>query len=137
MIVTPAPVLERIPFVLSVAYDAAKSPAVSAAIRGGLSMALSRTLVSRGPCLTNGNEQPLPGGTANRGLVVRVADTVVRPIAPCWPATHALLAHLRAVGFDGAPHVLDVGPSTETLSYVEGQAAVLRCLAIRSPTPPW
>ncbi len=36
MIVTPGPVLERIPFVLSVAYDVAKSPAVSAAIRGGL-----------------------------------------------------------------------------------------------------
>jgi hypothetical protein len=87
-------------------------------------MALSRTLVSRGPCLTNGNEHPLPGGTANRGLVVRVADTVVRPIAPCWPATHALLAHLRAVGFDGAPRLLSTSPSTETLSYMEGQAAV-------------
>jgi DNA-binding transcriptional regulator LsrR (DeoR family) len=36
MIVTPAPLLRRIPFVLGVAYDAAKSPAVLAAIRGGL-----------------------------------------------------------------------------------------------------
>jgi DNA-binding transcriptional regulator LsrR (DeoR family) len=36
MIVTPGLVLERIPFVLSVAYDVSKSPAVSAAIRGGL-----------------------------------------------------------------------------------------------------
>jgi DNA-binding transcriptional regulator LsrR (DeoR family) len=36
MIVTPGPVLGRIPFVLSVAYGAAKSPAVCAAIRGGL-----------------------------------------------------------------------------------------------------
>ena len=36
MIVTPGPVLERIPFVLSVAYDVAKSTAVCAAIRGGL-----------------------------------------------------------------------------------------------------
>jgi DNA-binding transcriptional regulator LsrR (DeoR family) len=36
MIVTPAAVLERIPFVLSVAWGVAKSPAVGAAIRGGL-----------------------------------------------------------------------------------------------------
>jgi DNA-binding transcriptional regulator LsrR (DeoR family) len=36
MIVTPAPVLERIPFVLAVVWGVAKSPAVCAAIRGGL-----------------------------------------------------------------------------------------------------
>jgi len=87
-------------------------------------MALSRTLASLGHCSTSGDGHPLLGGTANRGLVVRVADTVVRPAAPCWPATHALLAHLAAAGFDGAPRVLSAGPSTETLSYIEGQAAV-------------
>src|SRR6201995_2515324 len=36
MIVTPAPLFTTIPFVLGVSYDAAKSPAVLAAIRGGL-----------------------------------------------------------------------------------------------------
>jgi DNA-binding transcriptional regulator LsrR (DeoR family) len=36
MIVTPGPALERIPLVLAVAYGAAKSPAVCAAIRGRL-----------------------------------------------------------------------------------------------------
>jgi DNA-binding transcriptional regulator LsrR (DeoR family) len=36
MIVTPGPALQRIPFVLCVAYGVAKSPAVLAAIRGGL-----------------------------------------------------------------------------------------------------
>ena len=36
MIVTPGPLFTRIPFVLAVAYDPAKSPAVRAAIRGGL-----------------------------------------------------------------------------------------------------
>jgi DNA-binding transcriptional regulator LsrR (DeoR family) len=36
MIVTPGPALERIPFVLAVAWGVAKSPAVCAAIRGGL-----------------------------------------------------------------------------------------------------
>jgi hypothetical protein len=49
---------------------------------------------------------------------------VLRPIAPCWRATHALLAHLSAVGFDGAPRVLAAGPFTETLTYIDGQAAV-------------
>jgi len=68
--------------------------------------------------------QQLSGGTANRGLVVRVGDTVIRPTAPCWRATHALLDHLSAVGFDGAPRVLAVGPLTETLTYIEGKAAV-------------
>lgn len=68
--------------------------------------------------------QPLSGGTANRGRVVRVGDTVVRPTAPCWPATHALLRHLDVVGFDGAPRVLSVGPVTETLTYIAGRAAV-------------
>jgi Phosphotransferase enzyme family len=49
---------------------------------------------------------------------------VVRPTAPCWRATHALLDHLAAVGFDGAPRVLAVGPLTETLTYIKGKAAV-------------
>jgi Phosphotransferase enzyme family len=66
----------------------------------------------------------LPGATANRGLVVRVGDAVLRPRAPCWRGTHALLAHLSAVGFDGAPRVLAVSPSTEMLTYMGGQAAV-------------
>ena len=67
---------------------------------------------------------PLPGGTANRGLVVRVGDTVLRPTAPCWRATHSLLDHLSAVGFDGAPRVLAVSPGTEMLTYIDGQAGV-------------
>jgi hypothetical protein len=66
----------------------------------------------------------LPGGTANRGLVIRVGGAVLRPAAPCQPATHALLGHLAAVGFDGAPRVLAAGPGTETLTYIDGQAAV-------------
>jgi hypothetical protein len=67
---------------------------------------------------------PLRGGTANRGRVVRVGDTVVRPTAPCWPGTHALLGHLAGAGFDGAPRVLAAGPATETLTYIAGRAAV-------------
>jgi DNA-binding transcriptional regulator LsrR (DeoR family) len=55
MIVTPGAALERIPFVLSVAYDVAKSPAVYAAIRGGLvhglvtHASLARALLSASP----------------------------------------------------------------------------------------
>ena len=49
---------------------------------------------------------------------------MLRPTAPCWRATHALLAHLSAVRFDGAPRVLAAGPCTETLTYIDGQAAV-------------
>jgi len=56
--------------------------------------------------------------------VVRVGDTVVRPVAPCRRATHALLDHLSAAGFDGAPRVLAAGPATETLTYIEGTAAI-------------
>ena len=79
--------------------------------------------VSRGGLPADGG-LPLCGGTANRGRVVRVGDTVVRPTAPCWPATHALLRHLDSVGFDGAPRVLSAGPATETLTYIAGRAAV-------------
>jgi Phosphotransferase enzyme family len=49
---------------------------------------------------------------------------VLRPVAPCRRATHALLDHLAAVGFDGAPRMLAAGPVTETLTYIEGRAAV-------------
>jgi hypothetical protein len=66
----------------------------------------------------------LPGGTANRGLVIRVGGTVLRPAAPCRRATHALLGHLAAAGFDGAPRVLATGPYSETLTYIDGQAGV-------------
>ncbi len=55
--------------------------------------------------------------------MIRVGPTVRRPAAPFRAATHALLAHLAAVGFDGAPRVLDTGPTTDTLTYIEGRAA--------------
>jgi Phosphotransferase enzyme family len=67
---------------------------------------------------------PLPGGTANRGLVIRAGARVHRPVAPSRAATHALLAHLAEVGFDGAPRVLATDATTETLTYIDGWAAV-------------
>ena len=67
---------------------------------------------------------PLTGGTANRGLVFRVGQTVRRPAAPYRAATHALLAHLAAAGFDGAPRLLGADAATDTLTYIEGRAAL-------------
>jgi hypothetical protein len=76
-------------------------------------------------------EIPLHGGTANRGQVVRVGDTVRRPARPTSAATHALLRHLDSVGFDGAPRFLGIdSEGREVLSYVEGRA-------ITPPYPAW
>lgn len=76
-------------------------------------------------------EHLLHGGTANRGLVVRVGDTVRRPLRDTSEATHALLEHLAAVGFDGAPRFLGVdGEGREVLSYVAGEA-------VTPPYPGW
>ena len=73
---------------------------------------------------------PLEGGTSNRGLVVRVGDTVRRPQSAS-PGAHALLRHLEQVGFHGAPRYLGEDEhGREVLSYVEGDAAT-------APPAPW
>lgn len=78
-----------------------------------------------------GPEVPLFGGTANRGLVFRVGDTVRRPSRSTGPAVHALLRHLETVGFDGAPRHLGTDErGREVLSYVEGTA-------VTPPYPAW
>ncbi|MBW8484265.1 phosphotransferase enzyme family protein [Actinomadura parmotrematis] len=66
-------------------------------------------------------EIPLSGGDVTEG-VVRVGDTVRRPLGPQSPAVHGLLRHLEDVGFDGAPRVLGVdGRGREVLSWVPGE----------------
>ena len=76
-------------------------------------------------------EVELVGGTANRGLVVRVGDTVRRPQSPTSASVHAVLRHLDDKGFDGAPRYLGEDASgREVLSYVEGVVPV-------HPTPGW
>lgn len=76
-------------------------------------------------------EVQLHGGTANRGRVHRVGDTVRRPLRPTAPAIHALLRHLEDVGFDGAPRVLGIDDAgREVLSYIPGQA-------VTAPAPGW
>jgi Ser/Thr protein kinase RdoA (MazF antagonist) len=64
-------------------------------------------------------EEPLTGGNLNP--VVRRGDTVRRPAGPWTRAVHALLDHLEARGFDGAPRALGIdAQGREILSFVEG-----------------
>lgn len=66
------------------------------------------------------HEIPLQGGDVTDG-VVRVGDTVRRPVGQSTPAVHALLRHLEAAGFEGAPRVLGVdGLGREVLTFVPG-----------------
>lgn len=66
-------------------------------------------------------ETPLTGGDVTEG-VVRVGDTVRRPVRPHTPAVHGLLQHLERVGFDGAPRVLGIdGQGREVLTWMPGE----------------
>ena len=40
--------------------------------------------------------------------VVRIGDTVRRPVRPWTPAVHGLLRYLEDAGFDGSPRVLGI-----------------------------
>lgn len=75
-------------------------------------------------------EVPLLGGDVTEG-VVRVGDTVRRPIGDNTPLVHALLRHLESVGFDGAPRLLGIDTAgREVLTYVAGEVA-------GRPRPDW
>lgn len=66
------------------------------------------------------DEVPLLGGSVAES-VVRVGDTVRRPIERWSTAVHALLRHLELVGFDGAPRFLGIDErGREVLSFIEG-----------------
>jgi hypothetical protein len=70
------------------------------------------------------DEVVLRGGVANAGAVSRVGDVVLRPTNPHTPAIHALLRHLRAVGFDGAPLPLGLeADGRERLAFIPGDVA--------------
>jgi hypothetical protein len=73
------------------------------------------------------HEIPLQGGDVTDG-VVRVGDTVRRPVKPATPVVHALLRHLEAAGFQGAPRVVGTDRlGREILTYVPGRGGL--CLA--------
>ena len=76
-------------------------------------------------------EEPLVGGMDNAGAVVRVGDTVRRPVKKSAPAVRALLLHLEEVGFDGAPRYLGTDEKgRDVLTYIEGEAPL-------PPYPAW
>jgi phosphotransferase family enzyme len=73
------------------------------------------------------SEVPLAGGDINVGenVVVRVGDTVRRPLSDRSDAVHALLLHFETAGFDGAPRFLGLDErGREVLSFVEGEPAL-------------
>lgn len=68
-------------------------------------------------------EEPLSGGNVS-GSVVRVGDTVRRPAGEWTPAVQALLGHLHAVGYRGAPRPLGLdAQGREVLEYLPGEMA--------------
>lgn len=76
-------------------------------------------------------EQRLPGGRT--WGAVRIAQAVHRPAQPWTPAVHAVLRHLEAVGFDGAPRVLGFDEQgREILTYLCGET-----IGDRDPWPAW
>lgn len=78
----------------------------------------------------NAVEVPLLGGDVTEG-VVRVGDTVRRPIGANSELVHAVLGHLERSGFDGAPRFLGVDSrGRAVLTYVDGEVA-------GRPKPDW
>jgi hypothetical protein len=66
-------------------------------------------------------EIPLAGGRGATGIV-RVGDTVRRPLHRNSEFVHALLRHFETVGFDGAPRLLGLDEKgREILTFIEGR----------------
>lgn len=77
------------------------------------------------------SEERLPGG--NTGGAVRAGATVRRTAGPWTPSVHALLRHLEAAGFAGAPRALGFDEQgREVLSYLPGTT-----IGTTRPWPPW
>jgi hypothetical protein len=69
-------------------------------------------------------EEALSGGYQTVG-VVRVGDTVRRPVHARSEYVHEVLRHLESVGFDGAPRLLGIDEQgREILSYLPGVVIV-------------
>jgi hypothetical protein len=76
-------------------------------------------------------EIPLAGGMGSGGAVVRVGDTVRRPVRPHSATVAAFLRHLEGVGFTGAPRHLGLdSKGREVLTFIEGDVGV-------PPFPDW
>jgi hypothetical protein len=76
-------------------------------------------------------EHRLPGG--NTGGAVRIGDTVRRVPGRWTPSVHAVLRHLEAAGFDGAPRALGFDDrGREILSHLPGDV-----VGDTRPWPSW
>lgn len=83
------------------------------------------------------DDLPLAGSTAHNGRVTKRGSTVRRPTGPYTEAVHALLDHLAAHGFTGAPEPLRTEGDTEILTYLDGQAAYVPGAPGTMPIPEW
>ncbi|MGH9132807.1 MAG: phosphotransferase, partial [Ilumatobacteraceae bacterium] len=76
-------------------------------------------------------EQPLEGGIANAGQVVRVGPHVLRPSSPHSGSIHAFLRAVRHAGFEGAPTPVGIDEDgRERLVYIDGDVPL-------APYPAW
>jgi hypothetical protein len=76
-------------------------------------------------------EQPLVGGVAHAGAVVRVGPHVLRPSSPHSGSIHAFLRAVRHAGFEGAPLPVGVDEDgRERLVFIDGDVPV-------PPYPDW
>ncbi|HZA79471.1 MAG TPA: phosphotransferase [Acidimicrobiales bacterium] len=76
-------------------------------------------------------EQPLEGGIANAGQVVRIGSHVLRPSNPHSSSIHAFLLAVRHAGFEGAPMPVGIDEGgRERLVFIDGEVP-------RSPYPDW
>ncbi len=76
-------------------------------------------------------EQQLAGGMGSAGKVVRVGQTVRRPVRAQSAAVAALLRHLDTVGFEGAPRYLGTDDQgRDILTFIDGDVGL-------PPFPAW
>src|SRR5262245_64658965 len=70
-------------------------------------------------------EQPLDGGIANAGQVVRDGPHVLRPSGPHPASVHTYLGAVRDAGFEGAPSPIGIDPDgRERLEFVAADVPV-------------
>jgi hypothetical protein len=75
---------------------------------------------ARGTYARSVDEERLLGGNTN-AEIVRIGDTVRRPVGHWSSGVHALLEHLDGRGYDGAPKLLGLdAQGREVLSFVPG-----------------
>ena len=72
-------------------------------------------------------EQPLEGGIANAGQVVRSGRHVLRPSSKHWRSIHAFLRSVRDAGFEGTSSPVGIDEDgRERLVFIEGDVPIPR-----------